>query len=323
MSLKAENVDTLVMSGGGLVGGISLSKALIKLTANNMLDLKIIKEIRGTSIGSIIGFCLCLDLDATYIYNKIVTSTFFDNLSFFTPSVWENFGLCDGDKLKKLVEEDMKNIKMNININFKDFYTITKINFMVVATDMMSKSETVFSHMTTPKCSVIDAVIASSAFPMMFSPKKIKFDSTHSNSSRTLTDYRIFIDGGIKCNFPIMCEGTLPCNPKKTIGIYIKKESTDYLKSSMSDPQFYSILDYSSSLLHVVTESLFSMQENLWRDQNFTVLKINTPSYEPWKINEKIIEHTNILSEKSINQFIDNCSIIPICKNQSKSTQTD
>ena len=152
----------LALSGGGAMGvaHISILKELVK---NNIK----IDAISGTSAGALIGL-----LFAIGGLEKIESFTaYMDGAGFFR---------------KKIVfpSNALKTIKsaMEKYLGVKDF-SQTKIPFSCVATDIKEAKPVILD-----KGNVIDAVIASAAYPGIFPPQKI--------NGRTL------IDGGVIKNLP-------------------------------------------------------------------------------------------------------------------------
>jgi NTE family protein len=164
MNFKEKSIGC-VLSGGGSKG-LAHAGALKFLEEQNIHP----TEISGTSAGSIVA--------ALYACGKTPEEIleFFKSIYFFN---WKHFtlkkaGIIDSDSFKKY---------------FKDIFQDStigdlKIPIHITATDMVKGKLKVFSKTTN----VVDAVLASSAFPGVLSPYEI--------------DGKIYNDGGILNHFP-------------------------------------------------------------------------------------------------------------------------
>lgn len=164
MPLKTKSIG-LILSGGG-------SKGLAQAGAIKYLEEKNITPIRiaGTSAGSIVG--------AMYSWGKSPEEilVFFKSIYFFH---WRHFtfkkgGLIDSESFKGYFFEIFQDALIGD----------LKIPIQITATDMINGSLKIFD----PETKIIDAILASSAFPGVLSPYKI--------------DGNLYCDGGILNHFP-------------------------------------------------------------------------------------------------------------------------
>lgn len=75
---------------------------------------------------------------------------------------------------------------------FAELFERTSIGLYVVAMDLADRQPVVFSHDITPSMSIADAVVASSAIPVVFPPSLIEVDG----------ETRRLVDGGAYANYP-------------------------------------------------------------------------------------------------------------------------
>ncbi|MFN0281225.1 MAG: patatin-like phospholipase family protein [Kineosporiaceae bacterium] len=83
------------------------------------------------------------------------------------------------------------------SVTFAELFAATHIELNVVATDISARAQVVFSHWSTPSCSVSDAVMASSAIPFAFPSRQLRVPGSGGVAHHTI------VDGGVWSNFPI------------------------------------------------------------------------------------------------------------------------
>lgn len=195
----------LVLSGGG-IKVISIVGALRTLEEKGLL--KYVKEVSGVSAGAWLAFMIASGLTMKFI-EKLVVDLEFGIVRNLSPDAIvgfpETFGLDDGSNLKKFLESIMK-IVMKIDPHITFVALCKKIKFKCWATDLNTRSIREFSVEKTPNVRVIDALHASMAIPLYFTPV-LDPETGHMLS-----------DGGIQGSLPIhhLTEGE--CNECLAIG---------------------------------------------------------------------------------------------------------
>ncbi len=162
--MKTKSVG-LVLSGGGTKG--IAHAGVIKFLEEKQIFPKLIA---GTSAGSIVG--------SLYAWGKTPENilSFFKSIYFFH---WRHF------TFKKAGFIDSASFKSYLHEIFKDaILSELQIPTQILATNMIKGSIEIFG----PNTRVVDAVLASSAFPGVLSPYEI--------------DGEIYSDGGILNHFP-------------------------------------------------------------------------------------------------------------------------
>ncbi len=183
----------LALSGGG-TKGIAHIGVLQFLDEHNFT----IKKIAGTSAGAIVGGLYACGKKPEEILN------FFKSVNLFH---WKHFtltkpGIIDTVAFKPYFKEFIKDININK----------TKIPILITATNLISGQLKIFQNDEN----LIDAILASSSVPGVFSPYHI--------------DGSLYTDGGVLNNFPT---DLLQPDCKNIIGVYVsplqeitKKETT-------------------------------------------------------------------------------------------------
>jgi len=159
----------LVLSGGG-IKVISIVGALRALEEKGML--KSVKVVSGVSAGAWLAFMVATGLTIKFI-EKLVVDLEFGIVRNLSPDAIvgfpETFGLDDGSNLKKFLESIMRIvIKIDPAITFAGLSK--KIQFRCWATDLNTRTIREFSLEKTPNVRIIDALHASMAIPLYFTP---------------------------------------------------------------------------------------------------------------------------------------------------------
>lgn len=180
----------LVLSGGG-IKVISIVGALRILEEKGLL--KNVKLVSGVSAGAWLAFMIAAGLTIKFI-EKLVVDLEFGIVRNLSPDAIvgfpETFGLDDGSNLKKFLESLMKIVmKIDPAITFSGLSK--KIHFRCWATDLNTRSIREFSLEKTPNVRIIDALHASMAIPLYFTPVQ------DSETGHLLSD------GGIQGSLPI------------------------------------------------------------------------------------------------------------------------
>jgi NTE family protein len=184
-------IENLVFSGGGLKG-IAYTGCIQALEEFDIL--KDIKRVSATSVGSLFSFGMLLGYTSSQIKELVfkVDLTFLkdinaDNLLNFPV----NFGIDSGDKIEKILAILIKKKGYLPEINFQQFYEVTKIDFIVVGSCVNKQIPCYFNYKTWPKLSVLKAIRISCGFPFLYNAVKLEDD--------------IYVDGCLFENTPVSC----------------------------------------------------------------------------------------------------------------------
>ena len=180
----------LLLSGGGIkvcaiVGAVKRLYEAKKLTA--------IKEVCGVSAGAWLAFMLAIKVPIETIERLVSDLDFGVIRNLSAESVMgfpETFGLDDGSKFVNLLETIFRVVlKIDSGLTFADMKT--DVQFRCWATDLTMKSPREFSLKATPNVRIIDALRATTAIPVYFTP----FTDTITGN--------MLSDGGIQGNLAI------------------------------------------------------------------------------------------------------------------------
>jgi NTE family protein len=153
----------------------------------------------GTSIGALIAL-VCATGQEQHIFQSFLEQ--YDSLvpKYSLATLNKSYGFNDMTNMRSFILKLLPSEKTT----FRDLYErYDKRRLTVCATSVRLKRPVYFNHQMTPHVRVLDAVLASMAIPVLFTPVKINNEW--------------YIDGGVTCHFPIE-QG----HPETTLGIYLK-----------------------------------------------------------------------------------------------------
>lgn len=263
--MKNENIDTLILSGGG-PSGIAYFGAFESLFENNILkrDLSGIKEIITTSIGILCSFCLILKLSMDvgkgvalgYDISKMLKM---DDIKI--DNLLVEFGLFDTNGIRNIFKSILKNFKNLDDINLKDLYDISKIKLTVKVFNVTKKQIEYISHETNPELSIITLGEMTTAIPIFFKP--VEYNDCK------------YVDGGLRGHFPIE-----ECKSEKYLGIFIRG-GTDITNPIV---ELFPILEYMYSLMICQDQYVYDIEE---KKINPRIIYINVNYGLKFEMNQK------------------------------------
>ena len=203
-------IKHIVLGGGGPFGIVAFG-TLKYLHDIKFWNIKDIKSIYATSIGSLLSVFLTLGYDYDYIYDYIVKRPW---EKLFNDIGMENFidfynkrGLIDLYPLyfrsfNMLLEAN----GLSPNITLKEYYDYCGIDLCFITTEVNHFNKVVLSHKTHPDLELIMSLCMSGSFPGLFRPIVI--------------DDKCYTDGGIFCNYPVKhCLDDTGCDKNEILGI--------------------------------------------------------------------------------------------------------
>jgi len=221
-SIKIPNIKHLVISGGG-AAGFSYYGVLKQTQIRGLWYPENIKTIYATSAGTFIAVIISLGYDWETLDNYLIKrpwqNVYKFELSMTIPSIL-NQGIFDKTNVYETFKPLFKGKDISLDINLQEFYEHTNKEIHFFTTDYNTFQTIDISYKTHPHWKIIDAIYASSSLPILFVP----FYQKETSEEET----KIYIDGGIKMNYPLnkcLDDGNLPeeilginrvdINPKK------------------------------------------------------------------------------------------------------------
>lgn len=202
----------LVISGGGTngVGEVGSLKRLEELG----LDLKKIKSVSGSSVGSIISTAIACGASVEYIKNKMNSIDFKlleDHKCFLIEGLHllNNFGLHSMKEVDKLVSSVLIELGYDKDITFQQLYDRTNVWLTITYLSMNYKRTIFADHIYEPNSIVREAILKSSAIPMFY---EAFFEGSRANK-------QVAVDGGTTLNFPMIIPRLQKVNPIEILGL--------------------------------------------------------------------------------------------------------
>jgi predicted acylesterase/phospholipase RssA len=210
-SIKLPMIKHIVISGGG-AAGFSYYGVLKQTQNRGLWYPENINTIYATSAGTFLAVILALGYDWNIIDDYLIKRPWHKvykfELSMAIKTVL-NQGMFDNNSIYETFKPLFKGKDIPIDINLLDFYKCTNKELHFFTTDYNSFNTIDISYKTHPEWKVLDAIYASSSLPILFIPfYKIEEEVTN-----------IYVDGGIKMNFPLnkcIDDGN---NPNEILGI--------------------------------------------------------------------------------------------------------
>lgn len=257
------NIKHLVLSGGG-PSMLQTIGVLHYLCGHNLLNIKELKTIYGTSAGAIVGTLLCMDYEWDTINDYIIKRPWNDLFKIKIDTICESYkkkGLFDKNTIEKCFKPlfDAKNIPLDIT--FKDFYEYSKIELHMFSFDINEFKLHDISHLTYPKLSILSGLQMSCSLPMLVAP--ICYEN------------KCFIDGGVVCNYPIkQCFENIADDEKDTIlGIKNMYNSEHSMNSNITDDS--NIIDFLFSFVFKSIRNLSINADDYPKIKNEIVCEAN------------------------------------------------
>lgn len=188
-----DNLDTLVVSGGGI-------KSIAALGSLKVLEekgiLKNIKKYAGTSAGGIIVSLLVIgytpDEINELIFSKIGSYTN-ESLYKIPCNMIYNYGIYSGDKMISFLEGFFEKKSYSKKITFKELYERTNKILVMTGTSLSIRDTIFFNYQTTPNLEVIKAIRITASIPLYFTSVRYLHEEKE----------HLMCDGGVLSNFPL------------------------------------------------------------------------------------------------------------------------
>ena len=267
--------DAICLSGGG-IKGIAQLGALQRHWELGDINYKDVKAYSGTSIGSVIALLLSVGYNPTEIFQKVCDITnFFDTKN--NQSVFVKMGLLGIESFTSYVSKlVLDKCRLEKIPTMKELYEITKKELFITGSNTTKMTGEVFSHITRPNLSCIDAVNYSCNLPLIFSRKVHKGDT--------------FIDGGFSDNLPILALKNKD-EKRKILAITISG-----IDIESSDTSFMSYITRSMLFMIHTIQCMKTKEALLDREIEVHIENIS--------INSEILISVNLAHEQKMEMFV-------------------
>jgi hypothetical protein len=189
---KEKVIKHLVLNGGGTFGYIEYG-ILKQSNKDHFWEYENIETIYATSVGAIIGTMIALQIDwdvmDEYLINRPWQNVFKINIYTAINSL-KTRGMLTRKAIEETIGPLLKSKDADIDITMKEFYDTFNIELHFFCTELNELCLVDMSYKTHPEWKVIDVVYSSCCLPFLFQP--------------FFKDDKIYFDGGIMCNYPII-----------------------------------------------------------------------------------------------------------------------
>lgn len=205
-------IEHIVFSGGAL-SGIYEYGALAKLYEEQFWKYDQVKSVYGTSVGALlcVFFCLKEDFDS---FTHYLIHRPWDKVLHVSPesilNLYENRGLFDVSLLKVLFNYWFQHKKWSVDITLKELYEKTQVDVFIYTVRVSNLEVIELSHYSHPNLQVYTALAMSCGIPLFFQPIWYEND--------------FYIDGGLKCNYPIQYCLKRVHNNESILGLHVAIE---------------------------------------------------------------------------------------------------
>jgi len=273
-------IKHIVLSGGSYKGLYTLG-ALHRLSQKDFYKMKNIESIFATSIGSVLGAILQLNLDWDDVLEYVIKRPWYKTFKPNADAIFEIMGkkgFLNIDILISILEKlfIVKELSLE-TLTLKEFFEFSHVDFHIFTVKLNTFTIEEFTYQTHPEMKLIEAIYMSCSIPLVFQPHYFE-DS-----------YRI--DGGVLCNLPLQqCLDKYP-NKEEIMSIHIK---SDKVQKELTENTSFLVYCY----------YLF---ESLVRHSNKDVASAEIPNYIiiPCKGTATATLETLIKEENERDKFID------------------
>jgi predicted acylesterase/phospholipase RssA len=212
MALSTINakIKNIVISGGGAVG-FAFYGALKNSYERGLWNHDNIERIYSTSAGSIISIFISLGYDwkttDDYIIKRPWNELYKCELPMAIQAI-KNQGLFGQHIIRETFLPLFRGKDISIDVTLEELYQYNKRELHFITTDYDTFEYLDISYKTHPTWRVIDAVYASCCLPVLFSPFYGE-------------DNKVYIDGGIRLNYPLEKCLKDGCDTDEILGIKI------------------------------------------------------------------------------------------------------
>lgn len=186
--------ENLVISGGGHTL-FQFFGVIEKCLRDKIIEKSKIKRFYCTSAGGLIAVLFSLDVEWKIVYDYFIERPW-DQVQVFNINLLESLyhiyhekGFFKKEFFKTILEPFFKMFDISEDITLNEFYELTKKEINLYTFEVNSFTTKTLNYKLTPDIKLLDALHMTSALPVLFSPYFL--------------DGKCYIDGGVKCNYPI------------------------------------------------------------------------------------------------------------------------
>jgi len=270
----------LVIPGGGITGLVCYG-ALKETHEKGIWNIEEIQTIYGTSVGAILAVILALKYDWTTIDNYLIKRPWHSLCDFNMYSIIGSFqkrGIFDIHVVEGIFQPLFGGMDLTLATTMLEFYEKTQIELHMYATQFNPFELIDISHKTHPEWTVVEAVYASAALPIFFSP--FEKEGQH------------YVDGGVFLNYPLeRCLSQIDIDPDTIIGI----RKTMEIKSEISSDA--TLFDYILLLLNKIFGYILSKNDTYTVPNEIRIKSTPVSIYDLYKMASSETARAELIQE--------------------------
>jgi predicted acylesterase/phospholipase RssA len=271
-SIKNNNYDTLVLSGGSINGIIFLGA--LQYCSDTFYLTDIVTYI-GTSVGSMIGYLLAIGYTPIEIMVYIFINHVFDKIKQFDiVAAINGSGATSFSHIHEHLEK-MTIEKIGKLITLKDLYIQFGKKLICTTYNLTKDKAEYLSYENYPDMPCLIAIRMSANLPLVFD--RFKYLGSE------------YIDGAITDNFPISVAEE---HGSKILGLYIKGKRSDVVKNKSET----GILEYIHRLMHIPIKQSVEFRMSL-ASEKCSLLCIETKTKYFFEFNISAVERFEMFSD--------------------------
>ena len=260
-------IKHIVLSGGGPNNIIQLG-CIHELYKKKVIDQKNIESVYATSAGAILGLTIVLNYDMDTVSDFFIKRPWHKVFNFNAKDLMEiveNNGYMDMKFIEEILDMFLTAKNHSKDITLIELYNEYKIYFNIFVVRLNTFEKVVLNHESYPSMSVKIAILMSCALPPVFKP--------------VFYNGEYYIDGGMKCNYPINDCILRYTNINEILGLHIttEKVSKTQFNNNISMP------DYTIMLVHILIRHM--QKQEYIPDVNEILIKskYNAINIDAWK----------------------------------------
>lgn len=239
-------IKHIVIPGGG-VAGFTYYGVLRNSNQQGYWNIDNIETIYSTSAGAMLAIVLALKYDWEICDDYLIKRPWHNVFKFDIQMIFASLqkkGIFDIKVLEDIFEPLFKGKDISLDITMKEFYELTNIEIHIYATEINTFEDVDFSYKTHPDVRVVDAVYASSALPIVFSP--------------IIINHKCYCDGAFFSNYPINNCLNHGINHKEVFGIQNEYSVND----NKSIDNNSTLFDYLMNVMNKTIEHVLSNKKH-------------------------------------------------------------
>jgi predicted acylesterase/phospholipase RssA len=248
-----DTIRHIVISGGGELG-FAFYSALRESNRAGFWKRENIETIYATSAGAIFAVHVALldhfgwEIIDDFLLKRPWNVLFCINLAKITKS-FDQRGLFGKKEFDEMFSQMFSAVDIPLTITMKEFYELTKIEIHIMTAELTQFELVDVSYKTHPDWPFLDAIYCSASIPIFFAPH--------------IVDGRIYLDGGLICNYPInQCLARVE-NPNEILGL------TRRFNPSTEPPKINTLFDYLMFIIRTIFNRISLKQQHVKNQIDF------------------------------------------------------